>query len=406
MLPSIRVGFNSLAANPLRTLLSTLGVIMGVAALVAVLALGDGMEGFARSQIASTTSLQAVAIVPQTGRTIDGVFIPDTIVPQLGAADAAEIARIPGVREVAMSQQGTAIVEHGSGAPRAAYVMGTLANARQNDGLRLSAGRWYTGQEVAAGARVAVLSERLARALAPGRIASLVGDSLRMQGRWVTVVAVAAPSAGIMPPTAWVPLSIARDVTAPSRDARPPTLAAIADSVELVPVVKARVQAWIAPRHPAWKERLAVRTDERAKQAQRGILLFKLFMGAITGISLLVGGIGIMNVLLAAVAERTREIGIRKAAGARQRDILAQFLAESVAITGLGGAIGFSIGLGGALAITAVLRRLSEVPMYAAFSWSTLAVAAAAAVFVGLVFGTYPAVRAARLSPIQAMHVE
>ena len=97
---------------------------------------------------------------------------------------------------------------------------------------------------------------------------------------------------------------------------------------------------------------LQVRTDEaRAKQAKQGIFLFKLFMGAITGISLLVGGIGIMNVLLAAVAERTREIGIRKATGARQRDILAQFLAESVAITGLGSAIGFAVGLTGALGI-------------------------------------------------------
>jgi putative ABC transport system permease protein len=130
-------------------------------------------------------------------------------------------------------------------------------------------------------------------------------------------------------------------------------------------------------------------------------------MGAITGISLLVGGIGIMNVLLSSVTERTREIGIRKAAGARRRDIRRQFLAESIAISGMGSAIGLVLGVAGAFGITAMIRHFSRAAfLHASLSWSTLGVAAGAALFVGLTFGTYPARRAARLSPIDAIRHE
>jgi putative ABC transport system permease protein len=129
-------------------------------------------------------------------------------------------------------------------------------------------------------------------------------------------------------------------------------------------------------------------------------------MGAITGISLLVGGIGIMNVLLASVAERTREIGIRKATGARPRDVLIQFLAESVTITGVGSLIGISLGLAAAFVITSIIRAQTRAILFAAFTWGTVAVAVGAAVVVGLTFGMYPALRASRLSPIDAIRHE
>jgi putative ABC transport system permease protein len=113
-----------------------------------------------------------------------------------------------------------------------------------------------------------------------------------------------------------------------------------------------------------------------------------------------------MNVLLASVAERTREIGIRKATGARPRDVLIQFLAESVTITGVGSLIGISLGLAAAFVITSIIRAQTRAILFAAFTWGTVAVAVGAAVVVGLTFGMYPALRASRLSPIDAIRHE
>jgi putative ABC transport system permease protein len=144
----------------------------------------------------------------------------------------------------------------------------------------------------------------------------------------------------------------------------------------------------------------------RLKQARQGILIFKLAMGSFAAISFIVGGIGIVNVLLASVRERTREIGVRKGIGARQRDILLQFLAESVAISGVGSVIGVVAGLAGALGVTAVMRANTEAIVFAAFTWPTLLAATAIAIAIGLAFGTYLALRAARLSPIDAIRHE
>ncbi|WP_372719210.1 ABC transporter permease [Immundisolibacter sp.] len=113
-----------------------------------------------------------------------------------------------------------------------------------------------------------------------------------------------------------------------------------------------------------------------------------------------------MNVLLASVIERTREIGVRRAIGARRRDLLTQFLAESVTVAGAGSAIGVVLGMSGAYAVTAMMRARTDATVYADFSWSTVAVAVLAAAATGLAFGLYPALRAARLSPIDAIRHE
>ncbi len=407
LLESARVGADALRTNPTRTVLSTTGVIIGVAALVAAFAITDGVDVWSRALIARESSVQDVAITPITSEVVNGRALPVRGYPVFDLSDASRAAaEIPAVKNQVLMINGTASVEHREIRALAQLTLST-ASLADFAGMELAAGRFYTESEVAHSAPVIVLGNRLAEELAGTRDALwLIGRSIRVSGERRDVIGVLiSPSSGVEPDlVAFAPIRGGFPLLDPTRARPVATLRLKARSIEAVDSLKLATESWLAERYGIRASKLKVEIGtQQLENTKQAILLTKLLLGVLVGLILAVGGIGIMNVLLAAVVERTREIGIRKAMGARARDIHAQFLVESITITGAGSALGFILGIGLAFGSTALFRMWAGAPIYPVVKPFTAILAILSALTVGIVFGTYPARRAARLSPIDAI---
>jgi len=399
------IGLQALRVNPLRTLLSTLGVIMGVGALVSVLAMGDGVERFSRDMMARTTDLLAVSIQPVTSRRMDGVAIPRPDTVRFTLEDIEAASRWPGVAAAEMLEVGGGVARHGTPETvHGARLLGTMPAFAAARELSLSRGAYFTADDIRQGRRVVVLGGALDAAFDHPAL----GDSIQLNGvAFVIVGALPVRDTSDKSFVAYAPIGTLPALPG-APPLSPPSLTIRARAIEDVAPIKRSAERWLQARlGPAWKERVEVlANDERRAQMQQAMAVFKLLMAAITGVSLMVGGVGIMNVLLASVAERTREIGVRKALGARNGDIRTQFLAESVAITSAGAALGTALGYAVAELAAWVMRVQTKAPVHPAMTPLTILVAVTAGVSVGIGFGLYPALRAARLSPIDAIRHE
>ncbi len=408
-LSSVALGLNALRGNTMRTVLSTLGVMIGVASLVAILSITDGLERFSREQIERTTDLQLLQIAPITTETVDGVRLRREHAPNLSASDIGQLdSLLIGLARATLVVHGASwMTLVGDTARVPTLLVGTLPNSRTIFDLRLEHGRWLTEADDEPLAVVVVSSTAAAR-LAPGSDpVSLVGRRVRLLGQESIVIGIVSEPMAQPAPRAYARYSGALMPLIASSDPKAVMSVVKVDKVENGEHVRTKVEEWLRRRYGAVEGNFTVSSSrQRIAQVSQAMLVFKLVMGAIAGISLIVGGIGIMNILLASVSERTREIGIRRATGARASDILVQFLAESVAITGVGSLLGVMLGMIGSVLVSTIIRRLTSAPVEASFTWPSILVAVASAIFIGLIFGIYPARRAAKLDPVEAMRYE
>ena len=210
-LASARVGVQALRTNPMRTLLATLGVIIGVAALVAVLSLGDGMESYVRSQVSRTTSVQNVLVIPVTADTVDGILVARARPRLVGLGDVADAERsLPRAAAIGVSYNGTTLVQPAQGGrPRAARVTAATASLAEMYGVKPAAGRFFTRAEVEANAPVVVISHKGGEALSPtGKAEDAVGRTVKLRGTDVRIVGVAPAEAKESGIGVYVPLGL------------------------------------------------------------------------------------------------------------------------------------------------------------------------------------------------------
>jgi putative ABC transport system permease protein len=387
-----RVAFDSLRTNRLRSGLTMLGVVIGVAAVVVLVAIGTGAKREVERQVEGLGS-NLLIVVP--GR-VDFGSAP--AVSRLSLSDVDAVTRIVGDRSrVAVSVTSGETVRAGAAA-RFTSVLGVLETTPSVFVRALSRGAYLTRSDVDTGRRVAVLGSAVARSLFGER--DPIGQQVSIAGVRFRVVGVFAPlgqSLGVnRDDEVHIPVTTAHRLFGTQRV---DGIAVKAPDRGQISQLGARIVDELSSRHPDTE--FSAVTQEQILGVLGDILgVLTGVLAAIAGISLLVGGVGVSNIMLVSVHERTREIGLRKAVGARPRDIGVQFLLEAVLLTTLGGTTGMALGVGGALLVAA----LSPVP--AAVTWWSLTLAFGVSAAVGIVFGVVPAQRAGRLDPVEALRSE
>jgi putative ABC transport system permease protein len=412
---SFTVAIEALIANKMRAALTMLGIVIGVGAVIALMAVGQG------SQKAVTDRIQGL------GSNL--VFIRPGAVNQSGVRSAAggaatltlEDARalpgdIPQVVAAAAQFSLRAQVSAGGGNTNT-QVLGVTQDYAQVMAVQLSDGAFITDTDVDRRARVAVLGATVARTLFGD--SNPIGQQVRLGvGRSflsLTVAGVLSPkggsSQGSQDDQIFVPLTTATTQIQLQRSAQNTTIVSqitvqVADKKD-IPAAKAAITQVMLDRHQVSAPDFTVESQEDLTAAVNEVSqTMTVLLGSIAGISLVVGGIGIMNIMLVSVTERTREIGIRKAVGARSSDIMMQFLTEALTVTVAGGLLGIASGIGVAEFLNG--RSIAGIGdnVQTVISWTSVAVAFVVSVGIGLFFGLYPAQRASRLSPKQALRYE
>jgi putative ABC transport system permease protein len=408
LLATLRVALNALRVNLLRSVLTMLGIIIGVAAVITMLAVGSGAEARIKEQIKSLGS--NLMIITAGARTANGARIGTGITPDLTEDDAAAIAReVAEVEAVAPTYRGSAQVVFGN-ANWATQVFGITPDYFTVRNWTLESGRMFEPAEMSGAGKVALIGQTVARELFGD--ADPMDQTIRIKNVPVTIVGVLGRKGQNMTgndqdDVIMVPLSTARNRIVGVEAGKPRQVGMIQIKVfdgESMGETEDKIRALLRQRlrtAEGQPDPITVRnlTEMLAAQEESSKVM-SMLLAAVASVSLLVGGIGIMNIMLVSVTERTREIGLRMAVGARAADILRQFLVEAVTLSLVGGLIGIALGVGGSWMIAEFAGWQTQL------STASIALAVSFSAAIGIFFGFYPARKAARLLPIQALRYE
>jgi macrolide transport system ATP-binding/permease protein len=409
LLPTaITTAIHGVLLHKLRSLLSVLGIVFGIGAIIAMLAIGAGAKQEIIEQIAllGTNTITIRAVTPADDMVKTG---KEQLSQGLTFEDVAHIAKVSSfISYLAAVREFSSQVQYQRHTAQA-RIVGTSPDYLYTGNLNIRQGRFLTSVDEQEMQRVCVLGAEIQQELFPSR--NPVGEMVKIRNNWFSVIGIlenkvlnpkkiSAIHMENVNKDVYIPLS-ASSVFVPLKESGAIQEISIrVDTPEHVDNVARLIRTVLTRIHYGAQDYDVIVPRELLKQSQQAQDVFNLVMGCIAGISLLVGGIGIMNIMLATVTERTREIGVRRAIGASRRMILLQFLVEAVLLTFVGGCLGILLGIGGAYLISlfAQWRTIISVQtIVLAFSVSTL---------IGIVFGLYPASQGANMDPIAALRYE
>lgn len=398
---SLRVSFRSIKANGLRSVLTMLGIIIGVAAVIAMVAIGEGTSASVASQI---NGLGSNLLIVSPGQATQGrISLGAGSLNTLTLTDAEAIAQKESVSGVAPSVNGRAQLVWGSN-NYSTSLEGTTESFLEVRNAQVAQGRFFSNFEVQKQFNVAVVGTEVVTNLFGG--SNPIGETIQINRLPFTVIGVlkSQGSSGMTNNDDRVLIPVTTAMSRLTGGKYVNSIYVSAVSAEQMTQAQADTTSTLRAQHnlrPSESDDFRITSQSdilSTAQAVSGSMT--ALLSGIAAISLIVGGIGVMNIMLVSVTERTREIGIRKAIGAKKRDILRQFLIEAVTLSLLGGVIGILLGIGAALAVSklgGMATAITISPVLYAFLTSTA---------VGVIFGVYPARKAAQLKPIDALRYE
>lgn len=426
------LGLKNLRLHKLRSLLTALGIILGVAAVIAMVAIGEGAKQAAMEQMEAMGANNIVVRGVKPPESNDASEKTQKVLTYgIKRTDLLRLETLPHVQSIVPLRDNDQKVVHGD-IRASANAIGTTAEIFSVMNLGLDRGRYFTTTDYEQQQHVCVLGAMVAQQLFP--YADPLGQTIQvgtsgMATLVLRVVGVLQPT-GLRPDASqegiikrnldqdvYLPLSLAQDTfgdsiikrQAGAMERKQIELTEIwmkADDIKQVENLALIAQNTIQTTHGASIDYEVKAPIQILRNAEKLSRTFNFMMGGIAGISLVVGGIGIMNIMLASVTERTKEIGIRRALGAKRRDITLQFLVETTVLSLAGGLIGIAVGIGFAKVLPPLVKYFSDSPFRTSIaSWSVIASFVISGL-IGIFFGLYPAIMAARMSPIEALRHE